>query len=133
VLKGPQGILFGENSTGGAINYIANKPTTKPESGADVSFGRFNTIDASLHLSGPISDDLTARVAVRAVHADAWQRTYFSDPGDTLGSGRELEGRILLDWHPSERLTLGLNINGWTTLASPLQANIFCSLNGFRG
>jgi len=125
VLKGPQGILFGENSTGGAINYIANKPTTKPESGADVSFGRFNTIDASLHLSGPISDDLTARVAVRAVHADAWQHTYFSDPGDTLGKRRELEGRILLDWHPSERLTLGLNINGWTDTGEPAAGQYF--------
>jgi outer membrane receptor protein involved in Fe transport len=125
VLKGPQGILFGENSTGGAINYIANKPTTRPVSGADVSYGRFNTIDASVYLSGPVSDDLGARVAVRTVHADAWQHTYFSDPGDRLGKRRELEGRILLDWHPSERLTLRLNLNGWTDTGEPAAGQYF--------
>jgi iron complex outermembrane recepter protein len=125
VLKGPQGILFGENSTGGAINYIANKPTGKPQSGADVSFGRFKTIDASVYVSGPLSDDLGARVAVRTVHADAWQHTYYSNPGDTLGKRRELEGRILLDWHPSERLTLGLNINGWTDTGEPAAGQYF--------
>jgi outer membrane receptor protein involved in Fe transport len=125
VLKGPQGILFGENSTGGAINYIANKPTSKAEGGVDLSYGRFNTIDASMYVSGPISDDLTARVAVRTVHADPWQHTYFSDPGDRLGKRRELEGRILLDWQPSERLNLALNLNGWTDTGEPEAGQYF--------
>jgi iron complex outermembrane recepter protein len=125
VLKGPQGILFGENSTGGAINYIANKPTTSPQSGADINYGRFNTIDASVYLSGPISDQLAARVSVRAVHADPWQHTYFADAGDRLGKRRELEGRILLDWNPSDRLALRLNLNGWTDTGEPAAGQYF--------
>src|SRR3546814_16373897 len=44
VLKGPQGILFGQNSTGGAINYIAAKPTRELEAGFSASYGRFDKI-----------------------------------------------------------------------------------------
>src|SRR6202041_3160383 len=47
VLKGPQGTLFGENATGGAVNYIAAKPTPEFESGASVSAERFGLVDDS--------------------------------------------------------------------------------------
>src|SRR5258706_4583830 len=40
VLKGPQGTLFGQNATGGAVNYIAAKPTDHFAAGMDVSHGR---------------------------------------------------------------------------------------------
>src|SRR5882672_746992 len=44
VLKGPQGTLYGQNATGGAVNYIAAKPTEVFESGADLTFGSFNRL-----------------------------------------------------------------------------------------
>ncbi|HKR93035.1 TonB-dependent receptor plug domain-containing protein, partial [Novosphingobium sp.] len=65
VLKGPQGTLFGSNATGGAINYIAAKPTDSLSYGGRVSYGRFNTADLSGFVSGPLTSTLNARLAVR--------------------------------------------------------------------
>ena len=67
VLKGPQGTLFGMNTTGGAINYIANKPTREFEGGFSIGAASFGEIDVSGYLSGPLSETLSARVAVRSL------------------------------------------------------------------
>jgi iron complex outermembrane recepter protein len=84
VLKGPQGTLFGENATGGAINYIAAKPTKDLHYGGSVSYGRFNSVIGDAFISGPISDVITARISGRVEHADGWQKSV-SRPDDRNG------------------------------------------------
>jgi outer membrane receptor protein involved in Fe transport len=75
-LKGPQGTLFGQNATGGAVNYIANKPTKEFEAGFDASYGRFNTVDLSGFISGPITDTLAFRLAANVRNSGPWQKSY---------------------------------------------------------
>jgi outer membrane receptor protein involved in Fe transport len=58
VLKGPQGTLFGQNATGGTINYVAAKPSDTFETGADVSVNQYHQIDTSGFISGALSDTL---------------------------------------------------------------------------
>ncbi|MEJ5978899.1 TonB-dependent receptor [Novosphingobium sp. PS1R-30] len=111
VLKGPQGTLFGQNTTGGAINYIANKPTDQFDAGADLSFGRFNTLDGQAFVSGPITDGVKARLAVRGVHGDEWQKSFTRN--DKLGRTRQLQGRFQLEIDPGSNFRLLLNANGW--------------------
>jgi outer membrane receptor protein involved in Fe transport len=76
VLRGPQGILFGQNSTGGAINYVAAKPTSTFQAGTYVSYGEFNAFDLQGYVSGPINDTLSARLAVDLQQGGAYQYSY---------------------------------------------------------
>jgi len=111
VLKGPQGTLFGQNSTGGAMNFIAAKPTEHLEAGADATYGRFNEADAQGFLSGPLSDTVSARVAVRTEQRDAWQMSETRNA--KLGVRDFSTGRLLLDWKPRQDLRFEFNANGW--------------------
>ncbi|MCW1432283.1 TonB-dependent receptor [Novosphingobium sp. JCM 18896] len=111
VLKGPQGTLFGQNATGGAVNYIAAKPTDTFKGGFNASVGRFGWGDVSAFLSGPISTTLNARIAVKHDFGGDWQRSYTRDEG--LGSRNFTQGRLLLDWNPADRLKVSLNVNGF--------------------
>lgn len=112
ILKGPQGTLFGQNATGGAINYIAAKPTNELSAGGSISYGRFNEVVADAFISGPISSTLRARLAGRIERADGWQISN-SRPGDRNGKVENYMGRLLIDFEPTERLRFKLNINGW--------------------
>src|SRR3546814_11921348 len=73
VLKGPQGTLFGQNATGGAINFIAAKPTKSFEAGGDITYGRFNRFEGNAYISGPLSSTLRGRVAISGTDGGDWQ------------------------------------------------------------
>lgn len=112
VLKGPQGTLFGNNATGGAINLIAAKPTSTSQGGMEFGFSRFNTIGVSGFVSGPISDTLAFRLAAKTEQSsDGWQRSYTRN--DDLGKKNNVAARLLLDWNPTSRLKFALNLNMW--------------------
>ena len=128
-LKGPQGTLFGQNSTGGAVNYIAKKPTTEFSSGIDASYGRFNEFDISAFVSGPISDTLSYRLAARSITSDGWQEAVVDNPApdpfwidqgrnytrsdDEWGEKDFLSYRASMQWDPSERFSALLSFSGF--------------------
>jgi outer membrane receptor protein involved in Fe transport len=124
VLKGPQGTLFGENATGGAINYITNKPTDTLQAGADLSYGRFDTVDAQGFVSGPILGDvLEFRLAGRVIRSDDWQYSYTRDAQS--GAQRFLDGRAMLAFKPSNDFHALLTLDYWQDKGDSQQAQLF--------
>jgi outer membrane receptor protein involved in Fe transport len=117
VLKGPQGTVFGQNSTGGAINFIAAKPTSSLSAGLTGSYGRFNDFQLDGYLSGPLSETLSFRLSARTQQADDWQKNYLRK--DTIGKTDTLQGRLLMLWNPSDAAHFTLSVSGWRDKSDP--------------
>ena len=84
VLKGPQGTLYGRNTTAGLINFVTAKPTAEFEAGATMDIGNFETYNVGGYISGPLSDNVQVRFAARSENSgEGWQQSNSRD--ETLG------------------------------------------------
>ncbi len=96
VLKGPQGDLYGRNTTAGQINYISKLPTKEFQAGVKLGYSSFQTVDADGYVSGPFSDNLRGRLAFTTTQSsEGWQRSLTRD--DKLGKKNVTAVRGLLD------------------------------------
>jgi iron complex outermembrane receptor protein len=64
VLRGPQGTLFGRNTSGGAINFVPNRPEQEFYASAELSYGNYDAIDGRLVLNGGLTDTVAGRLSV---------------------------------------------------------------------
>ena len=111
VLKGPQGDLYGRNTTGGQINFISEKPTDSYESGIRVGVGSFESVDLKGFLSGPLGESARARIAVATTQrAEGWQES-LSRPGDKLGEIDRIAARAILEFDAGENASVLLNVH----------------------
>ncbi len=91
ILRGPQGTLFGRNSTSGAINIISARPKFDSMSGyVSVGYGRFSALNMHGVLNLPVSDSFALRTAVMVDRADSYiyqEPDYFDLAWDTDNDG----------------------------------------------
>lgn len=106
VLKGPQGVLFGKNTVAGAISLLSAQPTAERHVELGGAYeARTGATEATAILSGPISDNLSARLALR--HSDADDGQVYNSLSKTKERGVEDNlGRLTLAWTPSDAFKL---------------------------
>lgn len=70
VLRGPQGTLFGKNTTAGAFNVTTKKPSFTSGMNAELSYGNYNYFQAKASVTGPLSKKLAARLSFSETFRD---------------------------------------------------------------
>ncbi|MDN3641038.1 TonB-dependent receptor [Simiduia curdlanivorans] len=107
VLRGPQGILFGKNSIAGAINMTTAKPTDEMELKAGVLYEpTYNQREVNLVASGPLSDTVRARLAIRGYNDDGYIENQLQDRDEPNREERAIRGTITWDVTESFDVTL---------------------------
>ncbi len=111
VLRGPQGTLYGRNTTGGLIHFISKKPTDTIEAYGDVTYGSYDTLQFEGALSGPIPwiDGLKARVSLATNNHDGYVK---NEAGRDYNSTDAFAGRVQLQYDPTETFSALLNFHG---------------------
>jgi iron complex outermembrane receptor protein len=109
VLRGPQGTLYGRNTTGGEINFISNRPTAETHTGVSVEYGSHNLVNAEAFVSGTVAPELSGRLAVATEQGGAWQRDRTS--GLSLGNQDKVAVRGQLQWDPAEFIIFRLGLH----------------------
>jgi outer membrane receptor protein involved in Fe transport len=122
VMKGPQGTLFGPGTTGGAVHYVARKPTRAFEADVDVEATSLGGQRLDARVSGPLGRTTSARVAVSTARGGAWQRSVTR--GETLGDTGLTSLRGQVQWEPDSRLQARLAYLHWRDTGDPLAAQV---------
>ena len=105
ILKGPQGTLFGRNSTGGAISVITKKPGEDFEANVEGEVGNFNEKRAKSYINLP----LTSTFGVSADLLYKYLQNQYTNYDRGVSPTKDLSGRFRADWHPTSYFDLDLS------------------------
>jgi iron complex outermembrane receptor protein len=115
VLRGPQGSLFGRNTTAGIIKFDTIRPSMDWQGRAQASYGSYNTVTFDGGVGGPIvADKLAFRVSGLYQRRDDWVDNVYSGPSadgtkpgkDVMGGFEEKDARLQLLLQPNETLSM---------------------------
>ena len=126
VLRGPQGALFGKNTAAGAVSVVSAGPTDRFEGKLTANYNfDFKGTDFSGYLSGPLTDTLSARLAMKVLNQQGYIRNLATDHDDPEIKQQLL--RLTMKWEPSANFDYTAKVEyanrdvvGGITVSSPL-------------
>jgi iron complex outermembrane receptor protein len=104
VLRGPQGSLFGKNTTSGAFNITTRKPSFTSGANFEVSYGNYNFLQAKASITGALSSKIAGRISFSGTQRDGLiDNVATGKPTNTLNN-QGIRGQLL--YTPSERTNI---------------------------
>ncbi len=128
VIRGPQGTLFGRNTTAGIIKFNSRRPAHETSGYFSGSYGTFGTADIEAAAGGSmIHDVLAIRASALYRTRDDWIDNGFTEEKDAMGSYREVAGRLQFMWNAGDTFSALLSLQGRDLdgTASIFRANVF--------
>ncbi len=122
VLRGPQGTLFGRNTSGGSVNIISNKPSQQFGAKFELTGGDYNHIGTSGYVNVPFSDNLAGRLTFYTEDHDGYLENTFDSRFDQMDEDLwSVRGALRYDSGP---LVVDLSLETWEQVGNG---------NGFSG
>jgi len=128
VVRGPQGTLFGKNTTGGAIQFYSKLPEDRFEGNARIGYGRFDLFEAEAAASMPLADGLSVRIAGMVRRRDGEKVNLFT--GDRAVDVDEAAARAILRWQPDSATDIKLSVGGGRDRSDYLENKPIGTING---
>ncbi|QKX17198.1 TonB-dependent receptor [Microbulbifer sp. YPW1] len=110
ILRGPQGTLFGRNSTGGAVNMITRRANTDGvEANLEGQYGNYDHKKVKGAVNVPLSDTVAVRLAGIALERDGYTENLFT--GNDIDGRDQWSARLSLQWNPGDDTSLNLMVS----------------------
>jgi iron complex outermembrane recepter protein len=120
VLRGPQGTLYGRNSTGGTINYITKAPSHNFGANFAVGYGSYNKVVVEGGVTGPIiKDTLSARISAKYEDRDGYRTNLFD--GKKYDANRQYSVQGALLFEPTSDFSVTLRGDLTRQTSTPVQ------------
>lgn len=107
VLKGPQGTLYGQGSTGGAIIVHTRAPSFTPTGKFSASYGNFNAVNVRGFVSAPLSDRVAFSLSGDYLDRDGFRTNFVTGERSMSTQSRSVRGKLLFEASDDVKITLG--------------------------
>jgi iron complex outermembrane recepter protein len=133
VLKGPQGTLYGRNSTAGALNIITRKPQQDFDAYATLGYGNYDTMDFETAVNVPLADTAALRFSAKTIQQGEGYWESRELPGKTIGNRDLTMARAQLALSPSDSFDVNLKVEGVRSRSEMGQPEFFGTVDPATG